>query len=234
MLDKNLIQEKFQNSIDFYDENAIIQELMAKKLVSLIENKNFKNILEIGSYSGVLTKKAIQNFNFKSYLALDIVNSFEKIKNLSNKISFKQIDVEKFETDKKFDLIIANASLQWCNDFEGTIKKLKSYLIPNGIMALTTFANDNFFEIRDSFNTSLKYKSIKELEGIFSKNAKIIQEIHTLQFKNSRELLKHLKLTGVNAVSKNILNVNQIKNGLKILEEKFQNKLTYKPIYIID
>lgn len=234
MLDKNLIQEKFQNSIDFYDENAIIQELMAKKLVSLIKNKDFKSILEIGSYSGVLTKKIIQNFNFESYLALDIVNSFEKIKNLSNKISFEQMDVEKFETNKKFDLIIANASLQWCNDFEGTIKKLKSYLTPNGVIALTTFANDNFFEIRDSFNTSLKYKSIKELESIFSKNAKIIQEIHTLQFKNSRELLKHLKLTGVNAVSKNVLNVNQIKNGLKILEEKFQNKLTYKPIYIID
>lgn len=234
MLDKNFIQKKFQNSIDFYDDNAIIQELMAKKLVSLIENKNFKNILEIGSYSGILTKKIVQTFNFKSYLALDIVDSFEKIKNLSDKIFFKQIDVEEFETNEKFDLIIANASLQWCNDFNKTIKKLKSYLTQNGIMAITTFADDNFFEIRESFNTSLKYKTIGELENLFSKKAKIIQEIHTLQFKNSHELLKHLKLTGVNAVSKNILNVNEIKGGLKILEEKFQNKLTYKPIYIID
>ena len=37
MLDKNLIEEKFKNSIDFYDDNAIIQNLMAKKLLSLID-----------------------------------------------------------------------------------------------------------------------------------------------------------------------------------------------------
>lgn len=234
MLDKDLIQEKFASSIEFYDDNAIIQKLMACRLVSLIEQNRFKNILEIGSYSGILTKKAIEKFNFESYLALDIVNSFDKIKNLNNKIKFQQVDVEKFATNEKFDLIIANASLQWCNDFEATIKKLKSYLNKNGILAITTFATDNFIEIRQAFDTSLKYKTIQELENIFSPSAKIIQEIHTLQFKNSSELLKHIKLTGVNAVSKNILTINEIKKGLKIIEEKYQNKLTYKPVYIVD
>lgn len=233
MLDKNLIKDKFATSIDFYDENAIIQELMANKLVSLINHKSFKSILEIGSYSGVLTKKIIKKFDFDSYLALDIVDSFDKIKNLSNKIKFQQVDVEKFATNEKFDLIIANASLQWCNDFEGTIKKLKSYLVGGGFLAITTFATDNFYEVKDAFNTSLNYKTIEELQNIFSSNAKIIQEIHTLQFKNPNELLKHIKLTGVNAIKK-ALTIAQIKAGLKVINEKYQNKLTYKPIYIID
>ena len=234
MLDKKLIEEKFAASIDFYDENAIIQNLMADKLLSLINRKSFKNILEIGSYSGVLTKKIVEKFEFDSYLALDIVDSFDKIKNFSPKIKFQQVDVEKFETNEKFDLIIANASLQWCNDFSGTIDKLKSYLSKGGIIAITTFASDNFYEIRETFNVSLKYLTIKELESIFSPCATIIQEIHTLCFKNPRDLLKHLKLTGVNAISKNSLNYIQIKNSLKIIEEKYQNKLTYKPVYIID
>ena len=80
MLDKELVEKKFKNSIDFYDDNAIIQKLMADKLVSLIEKKLFKNILEIGSYSGILTKKIVEKFEFERYLAIDIVNSFEKIK----------------------------------------------------------------------------------------------------------------------------------------------------------
>lgn len=234
MLDKNLIEKKFKSTIESYDDNAIIQELMAKKLLSLIERNDFNNILEIGSYSGILTKKIIQKINFENYLALDIVDSFDKIKNLSPKISFIKQDIEKFETNKKFDLIIANASLQWCNDFEKTIQKLKSYLNKKGIIALTTFTYDNFFEIRDAFKIGLKYKSIDEIQNIFSPSAKIIQEIHTLQFKNSKDLLKHLKLTGVNAISKNILSFKEIKSGLKILEEKYKNKLTYKPVYIID
>ena len=234
MLDKNLIKEKFKNSIDFYNENAIIQDLMAKKLLSLINKNKFNKILEIGSYSGVLTKKIIEKFEFNSYLALDIVDSFDRIKTLSDKISFIQVDVEKFETKEKFDLIIANASLQWCNNFSNTINKLKSYLNEDGVFAITTFATDNFFEIRDAFQIGLKYQTINEIQNIFSRNAKIIQEIHTLQFKDSKDLLKHLKLTGVNAISKNTLNFKEIKNGLKIIEKKYQNKLTYKPIYIID
>ncbi len=232
MLDKDLIEEKFKNSIEFYDDNAIIQEKMAKKLVSLINRTNFKNILEIGSYSGILTKKIVEKFDFESYLALDIVDSFEKIKSLSPKIKFQKEDVENFKTKEKFDLIIANASLQWCNDFSKTIEKLKSYLAQDGILALTTFTSDNFFEIKESFNITLDYKTIEEIEKIFN-NSKIEQEIHTLQFKNPNELLKHLKLTGVNAISKKTLGYKEIKKSMEILDKKFQNKLTYKPVYII-
>ncbi len=234
MLNKELIEKKFQNSIDFYDKNALIQKIMADKLVSLIEKKKFENIFEIGSYSGILTKKVIEKFDFENYLALDIVDSFEKIKNLSPKIKFEKCDIENFKTEEKFDLIIANASLQWCNDFEGVVKKLKTFLKKDGILAITIFSTDNFFEIRDTFNISLKYKKIEELEQIFSKNAKIIQEIYTLQFENPNEILKHLKLTGVNAISDEHFGYKKIKDGLLKLEKIHQNKLTYKPIYIID
>ena len=79
MLDKNLIETKFKNSIDFYDDNAVIQKIMADKLLSLIDKKQFKNILEIGSYSGILTKRIVEKFDFENYLALDIVDSFHKI-----------------------------------------------------------------------------------------------------------------------------------------------------------
>ena len=234
MLDKNLIEKKFENSIEFYYDNALVQSIMAKKLVSLLDRKNFSNILEVGSYSGILTKEIIKKIDFENYLALDIVDSFDKIKNLSSKLSFIKEDIEKFETNKKFDLIIANASLQWCNDFNKTIKKLKSYLNENGVLALTVFSVDNFFEIRETFNVGLNYKTIEELQELFSQNAKIIQEIYTLQFENPIELLEHFKLTGVNAIKKNSFSIKEIKAHLKILNDKYQNKLTYKPIYIID
>ena len=234
MLDKKLIEEKFKNSIEYYDDNAVIQEIMADKLVSLIAKKKYRRIFEIGSYSGLLTKKIVEKFEFDDYLALDIVDSFDKIKNLSSKIRFEKCDIEKFETQEKFDLIIANASLQWCNDFEGIVKKLKSFLNEDGIFAITTFATDNFFEIRDAFNVSLNYLKFEELEKVFSSNAQIIQEIHTLRFNSPNDLLKHLKLTGVNAISKNNIKIAEIKKSLQILNERHQNKLTYKPVYIID
>ena len=43
MLDKKLIQEKFQNSINSYDKNAIIQELMADKLKDVRPSASLKS-----------------------------------------------------------------------------------------------------------------------------------------------------------------------------------------------
>lgn len=234
MLDKTLISKNFSKSLNTYNDYALIQKDMAKKLISLIKKKKFNNILEIGSYTGFLTQLAVENFEFNNYLALDIINSFDFIKNLSPKINFLKEDIENFQTDKKFDLIIANASLQWCNDLENVIKKLKTNLADNGLIAISIFSKKNFIEIKETFNIGLNYFSIEEIKSFFSTKAIIQEEIKTLQFKNPNEILEHLKKTGVNSVSKKPLKISVIKKNLKILEEKYQNQLTYNPIYIID
>jgi len=90
MSDKELIKNKFQKSLSSYSENAPVQKKMAHELMKQIQKKKYSSILEIGSYTGILTEKIIKNFEFNSYLALDIVNSFDFIKNLSPKIKFLQ------------------------------------------------------------------------------------------------------------------------------------------------
>jgi len=232
MLDKELIKTKFQKSLLTYDENAVVQKKMAKKLVSLIEKKNFKNILEIGSYSGILTKEIIKNFEFENYFAIDIADSFEYIKKLNPKIKFQCCDIEKIDLNEKFDLIISNASLQWCNDFKKVILKLKSHLNKNGILAISTFNTDNLLEIKNAFNIGLNYISKDEIKKILP-DCEIFEDSEILKFQNSFEILKHLKLTGVNSISKKTLNLSEIKENLKILDEKYQNQLTYKPLYIL-
>lgn len=228
MLNKDLIKKNFQKSITTYNNNAIVQKKMAQKLVSFLNSKNYDNILEIGSYSGILTSEIVKNINFKRYLALDIINSFENIKNLSPKIKFIQGDIEKIALNGQFDLIISNASLQWCEDFNLTITKLISHLTPNGTLAISTFADKNLIEIKNAFNLSLNYKSLDELKETFP-NAQIIEEIETLEFKNPIDVLKHLKLTGVNSLTNKPLSIQEVKKGLK----KLENKLTYDVVYLI-
>ena len=220
-----LIKEKFEKSINTYDKNAIVQKEMADKLISLINKKDFDSILEIGSYTGLLTKKVIQNFNFKNYLALDIVDSFDFIKNLNSKIEFKLADINNIKLDQKFDLIITNACLQWCDDLNSTLNRLKSNLNHKGILAFTTFGIDNLKEIKEVFSLSLNYLSKDEIKKILP-DAIIIEQTRTLEFKNAVEALRHLKLTGVNSLRKNCTITKQ---QLKTLG----NKLTFNPIYVV-
>lgn len=232
MLDKELIKNKFQKSLLTYSNHAIVQKDMAEKLSDFLD-KNYDDILEIGSYSGLLTNEIVKKVNFKNYCAIDIIDSFKYIKNLSPKIKFILGDIESIRIKEKYDLIISSSSLQWCENFSKIIKKLKSYLKPEGHLAIAIFGKKNLYQIKDVFGVSLNYPDISEIKDLFSDNAKIIEETITLQFNNPLEILKHLKYTGVNSL-KNDIKYCEIKEKMKILEEKYQNKLTYNPIYIID
>ena len=95
MLDKKLIETNFKKSINTYNDNASVQKQMADELISKIDNsKKYKKILEIGSYTGILTSRIVKNIDFDDYLAVDIVDSFDFIKDLSSKIRFKKCNIE--------------------------------------------------------------------------------------------------------------------------------------------
>ena len=132
---------------------------------------------------------------------------------------------------QKFDLITSNASLQWL-DLKQVLPTLANMLNKKGILLLSTFGEMNLKEIKQSTGLGLKYFSTKELEQIFKpyfSDIKITEEIVNLEFQNALEVFKHLKLSGVNSLGFYRLN----KQFLKEFEEKFQNKLTYHPIFIL-
>ena len=85
MLDKELIKKKFIKSLLTYNSNAFVQKIMADELIELLNNKKYKNILEIGSYTGILTEKlVIKNPDFENYTAVDIISQAKKYVNRIN------------------------------------------------------------------------------------------------------------------------------------------------------
>ncbi|EEA7471672.1 malonyl-[acyl-carrier protein] O-methyltransferase BioC, partial [Campylobacter jejuni] len=87
-------------------------------------------------------------------------------------------------------------------------------------------------EIKQSTGFGLNYFSLNELEQIFKvyfDEVKITQELIELSFNNTLDVFRHLKLSGVNSLGFYPLN----KSFLKEFEEKFQNKLTYHPVFIL-
>lgn len=233
MLDKSLIKNKFSKSINSYDDNAFVQKSMAKYLVSKLKNTKYENVLEIGSYTGILTKLVVSSIKFESYTALDLIDSFSYIRDLSSKIHFVRCDFDEYYSENKFDLIVSNASLQWTQDFKKMSDKIKSMLKENGSYVISVFGCQNLFEIKEAFGIGLNYPQIDSLISIFC-GAEITSCIQKVKFKNSLDVLKHLKYTGVNSVSSKRFSYLEIKRGLEIIEKKFNNTLTYNPIYIIN
>ena len=150
-MNKELIKKRFTRKLSSYEEHAKIQKQMAEKLLSYIpKDRKYNTILEIGCGTGLFTKLINDNIKYDYYYANDIVEECESyIKKINSDIIFTPEDIEKYiqKSDKKFDLIVSNASMQWIEEFEDFIKVLLSKLEPNGILVFSTFGTENFREI---------------------------------------------------------------------------------------
>ncbi|HED0570781.1 TPA: malonyl-ACP O-methyltransferase BioC [Campylobacter jejuni] len=214
-----------------YEKHAKVQDFMGLKLCEILKDlkiSHFEKVFEFGCGRGELSKK-LQNFiTFNEYLKNDILNFKEN----SSILIFDMNEIAKQDLSKeKFDLIVSNATLQWL-DLKQIIPSLRDMLNQNGILLLSTFAKQNLKEIKQSTGFGLNYFSLNELEQIFKiyfNEVKITQELVELSFDNALDVFKHLKLSGVNSLGFYPLN----KGFLKEFEEKFQNKLTYHPVFIL-
>ncbi|EOH3564534.1 malonyl-ACP O-methyltransferase, partial [Campylobacter jejuni] len=204
---------------------------MGLKLCEILKDlkiSHFEKVFEFGCGRGELSKK-LQNFiTFDEYLKNDILDFKEN----SNILIFDMNEIAKQDLSKeKFDLIVSNATLQWL-DLKRILPSLRDMLNQNGILLLSTFAEQNLKEIKQSTGFGLNYFSLNELEQnfkVYFNEVKITQELVELSFDNALDVFRHLKLSGVNSLGFYPLN----KGFLKEFEEKFQNKLTYHPVFIL-
>lgn len=237
-MNKDLIQKRFSKNLETYNDNAKIQKKMAEHLMQLLPKTNFNDILEIGCGTGVLTELAFNNLIFENYTANDIVEGCEKyVKKISSEINFIPADIEKFlkNNSNKYDLILSNAVFQWIENYEAFINLLLTKLNSNGILLFSTFGIHNFSEIKQVLGKTLPYIKIADYKNLL-KNTKhtIEEEIYTLSFKTPIDILKHIKLTGANAIDE----TKWTKTDMQNFESKYRKicpdslTLTYNPVYI--
>ena len=104
-IDNKHIKKHFEKSMDKYDKNATVQDLMAAKMI--IElckiSDNYENILELGAGTGLLTKKIVNNITFKNYFANDLVEKSKAyIQKIIPKVNFLCGNALKIKPAKKW------------------------------------------------------------------------------------------------------------------------------------
>jgi malonyl-ACP O-methyltransferase BioC len=246
-IDKKLVENKFLNSIETYNENAIIQKKMAEKLISNLAIKSGKfydKILEIGSGTGLLTKEIIQHLEFTILRTNDFSADYEGI--IKKIIAEHKFNYKFIKGDAEYvlnfpennNLIISNATYQWFEDVVSFIKKMSNNLNNDGIFAFTTFGKNNFFELNLTEQNSLEYISIEKVIEQVSDLFDVVyfmEETEKLYFSSPIEVLQHIKNTGVNGINRSFK--FNLKQFVENYNAKFTTKngvsLTYNPIYLI-
>ena len=235
------IKKQFEKSMNDYDKNATVQDLMASKMIIELSkiSTSFETVLELGAGTGLLTKRIAKNIKFSNFYANDLI---EKSKHYVQKIipnaMFFAGNALKIKTPRKADLIISNAMFQWFDNLDKAIETLKLSLKKDGVIAFSTFTPSNFKEIKELTGLTLKYKTEDEIKEILTNHGFEILYCESfyeeMKFNTPLELLAHMKNTGVNSLSEETWTVKKIKDFCDKFNKKYpQTKLTYSPLIII-
>ncbi|MBR6099564.1 malonyl-ACP O-methyltransferase BioC [bacterium] len=235
--DPKTIKKQFRKSIGKYDENAVVQNIIAERIAKILSEYEFENVLEIGAGSGLLTAQIAKHIRYNEYYANDLVEKSEVyVKKYIPNVKFFSGDFRKIKFNQKFDLVVSNAVFQWYENLDKIFEQCKNLLNPNGVLAFSTFSPDNFREIKAITGLSLEYKTEKEIISVLKKDFEIITSEtteHKMTFDNPLKILAHMKNTGVNSLSDTKWGVKEVKDFCDKYKTQFPDlTLTYAPIII--
>lgn len=229
----------FEKSLDSYYDNAIVQRDMAENLVSAILSfgNNYGHVLELGAGAGILTELLSKSVSYDKYCTNDLTEKSEKyVRKYLKETVFYSGNALKIKPDIKFDLVVSNAMFQWL-DLDEMKNKAKLLLNNAGMLAFSTFAPDNYKEVRDLTGLTLDYRTFDEVKKIFSDEYDILftkEYKKVLEFKTPLELLAHMKNTGVNSLNRTCWTFKDVKDFCEAFSKKYERvHLTYSPMIFV-
>ncbi len=221
MYDKELIGARFSRRLEQYHRLASVQRDIALRLYDSIERCGAcaPRVLEIGSGSGFLTQLLHEGYGTQSYRAIDLaINSGDY---LPHGVEFIQCDGEFYEPSETVEMIASASTVQWFDDLRGFVVRSYNNLTSGGVLALSTFGQDNFTEIRQTTGSGLQYYSLSELQEMAHSvgfRVLVLEEwTQQMNFSSVMDVLGHIRSTGVNSGG----SARMTRSALRSLEEQY-------------
>jgi malonyl-CoA O-methyltransferase len=192
------VENEFSKYAKDYNNNNIIQQIIAKALVRDIKSKP-STILELGCGSGQIFKYI--DWNIEKYTAIDFSSEMCKLHPKKENVEvfcfdFDSKEFEEFLKDKKFDMIISSSAMQWSNDLDKLVEKLS--LTTNEINCVL-FTSNTFKTIQNITKQNSPILDINTIKKSFSNHLSCEFEVfnYNLEFENKKDIFEYIKKSGV-------------------------------------
>ena len=249
-IDKGILARRFSRSMATYEGAAVVQKEMADRLIAVLLSASgrhrFDNVLELGCGTGLLTRQLLEHCRLSRLVLNDLVPECERTAARARRrkpkvvVRFVPGDMEIVEFPDGQDLVVSSAALQWAADLRSLLKRVAGLLRPGGVLALATFGPSNLREVSQLTGLSLRYWSVEEWRAALAEDVEVLsmnEDTRTLWFPSARDVLRHLKQTGVNALDSRQWSPSKIRQFCRTYEAAFgkdgEVPLTYHPVFIV-
>lgn len=249
-IDKSQVAQRFAKARQSYVKHAIVQKQICQHLLQLMQHylpsNSLNRMFEIGCGSGNLSHLLMQNFEIKQLFLNDLYPEVQQHFQAKENLEWLIGDVEQLDFPQSLDLIASSSALQWVGDIDSIFRKSAAALIENGYLCFSTFGQQNLQEIKALTGQGLDYLPIDVIQDKLVKQGfeilHLSESIETLKFPHPKEVLQHLKATGVTGTS---TQYRWSKQSLQQFYQDYQQfsqpdqtaqrlyPLSYHPIYCI-
>ena len=211
--DKKQMLRSFNASAASYDQVAVVQRAVLKKLLSKLNSKNLNPslVLDLGAGTGA----AVLSDEFKTahIIEMDIAINMLKYSQQQNRAdqSYLCADAERIPlADQSVDIVFSSLMLQWC-DIKTAFAEIKRILRPGGLFTFSSLGPQTLKELRQSWaavdeHTHVNHFSCHEeieksllttgFEDVF-----LEQEGFRLFFNDALSVMRDLKQLGAHNVN---------------------------------
>ena len=239
------VQRSFSRSFQTYNDTASQQAWVARKLVSEMRRvgapNRFDVAFELGCGTGHLTRLLRQNFDLPDLHLNDIAPQARATADAENS-AFIGGDVRLIEWPAKLDLVASASMIQWMEDPAGLLQQVAEALEPGGWLAISGFGPLQYQELAQIGSTArapglcLPDTLAAAIDGPF-KLLTAGQSVRPSYFDTPRDVLKHLRRTGVNGRAQGAWTRSTLARFEADYVQNFGTggrvPLTYHPVWVI-
>ena len=158
----------------------------------------------------------------------------------SGTVLCREGDAEQLVFGKSYDAVLSASTVQWFADISGFFARCAQMLPRRGLLAFSSFLPDNLQEVADLTGVGLNYCTAAELQAKLARHFDLLameQGEVTLHFATPRDVLLHLRHTGVTGIRSVVWGKNSYKNFVARYAERYSTeqgvRLTYRPVYVV-
>jgi len=159
LIDKRQARKAFSRAAASYDEAAVLQQEVGRRLLERMDLMKFEpiTILDAGAGTGLLTDALARRYRKGRVISLDfalpMLHQARKRGNWFRRPTCLCGDLEHLPlADQSIDLLFSNLALQWVNDLDGMYRECLRVLKPGGLLMFTTFGPDTLKELRAAWS----------------------------------------------------------------------------------
>ncbi len=212
-IDKQRARRSFERAAADYDTAAVLQREIADRLMERLDYVRLEpqRVLDLGAGTGYELTTLMRRYRKAQLVALDFAHGMllqaRRRGGWLRRPLCVCADAESLPlADGAVDLILSNATFQWCNDLERTFGECLRVLRPGGLLMFTTFGPDTLKELRWAWDQVDGHSHVSPFLDMHEVGDALVQvkfadpvmdaERLTVTYRHLQDLMMDLKMLG--------------------------------------